>query len=129
MPLTIMNSVQRVFIFALACDCIKYLTVWDPACGTGGMLIEAIRQMHNEQAAYGKIFGQEKNLSTSAIARMNLFLHGAKEFKILREDTLLHPQFLQGGTIRKFDCVLAIIWSSYQAIQNVQNEESQAIAA
>ena len=82
-------------------------TVYDPACGTGGMLIEAIRQMHNEQAAYGKIFGQEKNLSTSAIARMNLFLHGAKEFKILREDTLLHPQFLQGGTIRKFDCVLA----------------------
>ena len=82
-------------------------TVYDPACGTGGMLIEAIRQMHNEQAAYGKIFGQEKNLSTSAIARMNLFLHGAKEFKILREDTLLHPQFLQGGTIRRFDCVLA----------------------
>ena len=82
-------------------------TVYDPACGTGGMLIEAIRQMHNEQAAYGRIFGQEKNLSTSAIARMNLFLHGAKEFKILREDTLLHPQFLQGGTIRRFDCVLA----------------------
>lgn len=82
-------------------------TVYDPACGTGGMLIEAIRQMHNEQAAYGRIFGQEKNLSTSAIARMNLFLHGAKEFKILREDTLNHPQFLQGGTIRKFDCVLA----------------------
>ena len=82
-------------------------TVYDPACGTGGMLIEAIRQMGNEQAAYGRIFGQEKNLSTSAIARMNLFLHGAKEFSILREDTLTHPQFLSGGTIRRFDCVLA----------------------
>ena len=82
-------------------------TVYDPACGTGGMLIEAIRQMHNEQAAYGRIFGQEKNLSTSAIARMNLFLHGAKEFRILQGDTLNHPQFLRYGTIRKFDCVLA----------------------
>lgn len=82
-------------------------TVYDPACGTGGMLIEAIRQMGNEQAAYGRIFGQEKNLSTSAIARMNLFLHGAKEFSILREDTLTHPQFLSAGTIRRFDCVLA----------------------
>lgn len=82
-------------------------SVYDPACGTGGMLIEAIRQMDNQQAAYGRIFGQEKNLSTSAIARMNLFLHGAKEFTILREDTLTHPQFLSGGTIRRFDCVLA----------------------
>ena len=82
-------------------------TVYDPACGTGGMLIEAIRQIHNETATYGRIFGQEKNLSTSAIARMNLFLHGAKEFKILREDTLTHPQFLSGGSIRRFDCVLA----------------------
>ena len=82
-------------------------SVYDPACGTGGMLIEAIRQMGSEQAAYGRIFGQEKTLSTSAIARMNLFLHGAKEFSILREDTLTHPQFLSGGTIRRFDCVLA----------------------
>lgn len=87
--------------------CIKVALVTDPACGTGGMLIEAIRQMDNQQAAYGRIFGQEKNLSTSAIARMNLFLHGAKEFTILREDTLTHPQFLSGGSIRRFDCVLA----------------------
>lgn len=82
-------------------------TVYDPACGTGGMLIEAIRQMGNAQMAYGNIFGQEKNLSTSAIARMNLFLHGAREFEIRREDTLTHPQFLSGGSIRRFDCVLA----------------------
>jgi type I restriction-modification system DNA methylase subunit len=51
-------------------------TVYDPACGTGGMLIEAIRYMHDDKQTYGKIYGQEKNLSTSAIARMNLFLHG-----------------------------------------------------
>lgn len=82
-------------------------SVYDPAAGTGGMLIEAIRNMDDEKASYGKIYGQEKNLSTSAIARMNLFLHGAKEFKIVREDTLRSPQFIHHGQLQQFDCVLA----------------------
>ena len=82
-------------------------SVYDPACGTGGMLIEAIRNMDDEKASYGKIYGQEKNLSTSAIARMNLFLHGAKEFKIVREDTLRKPVFIHNGQLQQFDCVLA----------------------
>ena len=82
-------------------------SVYDPACGTGGMLIEAIRNMDDEKASYGKIYGQEKNLSTSAIARMNLFLHGAKEFKIIREDTLRKPMFIHNGQLQQFDCVLA----------------------
>ena len=47
-------------------------SVYDPACGTGGMLIEAIRNMDDEKASYGKIYGQEKNLSTSAIARISI---------------------------------------------------------
>ena len=42
---------------------------------------------------YGRIYGQENNLSTSAIARMNLFLHGAKDFKITQGDTLRSPNF------------------------------------
>lgn len=82
-------------------------SVYDPACGTGGMLIEAIRNMDDKKASYGKIYGQEKNLSTSAIARMNLFLHGAKEFKIIREDTLRKPMFIHNGQLQQFDCVLA----------------------
>ncbi|MBR0192222.1 MAG: N-6 DNA methylase, partial [Thermoguttaceae bacterium] len=82
-------------------------SVYDPACGTGGMLIEAIRNMDDERASYGKIYGQEKNLSTSAIARMNLFLHGAKEFRIVREDTLRKPVFIHNGQLQQFDCVLA----------------------
>ena len=81
--------------------------MYDPAAGTGGMLIEAIRNMDNEKASYGKIYGQEKNLSTSAIARMNLFLHGAREFKIVREDTLRKPVFIHNGQLQQFDCVLA----------------------
>ena len=82
-------------------------TVYDPACGTGGMLIEAIRYMHGDKLTYGKIYGQEKNLATSAIARMNLFLHGAKDFKVTQGDTLLSPNYLEGGALKTFDCVVA----------------------
>ena len=82
-------------------------TVYDPACGTGGMLIEAIRNMNNEKSTYGKIYGQEKNLATSAIATMNLFLHGARDFKIKQGDTLRSPLFLYRGELQTFDCVIA----------------------
>ena len=82
-------------------------TVYDPACGTGGMLIEAIRHMHGDKLSYGKIYGQEKNLSTSAIARMNLFLHGAKDFNIVQGDTLRSPSFINSGQLATFDCVIA----------------------
>lgn len=82
-------------------------TVYDPACGTGGMLIEAIRYMHNDQLTYGKIYGQEKNLSTSAIAKMNLFLHGARDFQITQGDTLRAPNYINRGQLQTFDCVIA----------------------
>lgn len=82
-------------------------TVYDPACGTGGMLIEAIRYMNNDQLTYGKIYGQEKNLSTSAIARMNLFLHGARDFKVTQGDTLRSPNYINAGQLQTFDCVIA----------------------
>jgi type I restriction enzyme M protein len=82
-------------------------TVYDPACGTGGMLIEAIRYMKGDKLTYGRIYGQEKNLSTSAIARMNLFLHGAKDFKVTQGDTLRSPNYHEGGKLKTFDCVVA----------------------
>lgn len=82
-------------------------TVYDPACGTGGMLIEAIRYMNDDRATYGRIYGQEKNLATSAIARMNLFLHGAQDFKVTQGDTLRSPNYLYRGELQTFDCVIA----------------------
>jgi type I restriction enzyme M protein len=82
-------------------------TVYDPACGTGGMLIEAIHYMKNDKLTYGKIFGQEKNLSTSAIARMNLFLHGAQDFRVTQGDTLRSPNYLYRGELQTFNCVIA----------------------
>jgi len=86
-------------------------TVYDPACGTGGMLIEVINYVKatggDPQLLYGKLFGQEKVLATSAIARMNLLLHGIEDFHIIREDTLRAPAFHSGNRLAQFDCVVA----------------------
>ena len=81
--------------------------VYDPACGTGGMLIEAIKHMKYDRLSWGRIFGQENNLTTSAIARMNLYLHGAKDVHVRQGDTLRKPLFLEKGKLQTFDCVLA----------------------
>ena len=82
-------------------------TVYDPACGSGGMLIEAVHHMHHDNLCCGSIFGQEKNVVNAAIAKMNLFLHGASDFNIMQGDTLRSPKILQGSGIAKFDCVIA----------------------
>ena len=79
-------------------------TIYDPACGTGGMLLEAVQHVARRRGAtcktlYGKLFGQEKNLTTSAIARINLFLHGVEDFKIVRGDTLRQPAFFDGDRL------------------------------
>jgi type I restriction enzyme M protein len=71
------------------------------------MLIESVRHMKNDSLCCGNIFGQEKNVTNAAIAKMNLFLHGASDFNILQGDTLREPKILQGGTVAKFDCVIA----------------------
>ena len=82
-------------------------SVYDPACGTGGMLIEAVHHMNHSNLCCGKIFGQEKNVTNAAIAKMNLFLHGAADFNIMQGDTLREPKLLAGGELAKFDCVIA----------------------
>lgn len=86
-------------------------SVYDPACGTGGMLIEVIEHVKaaagNPKTLWGKLYGQEKVLATSAIARMNLLLHGVEDFKIVREDTLRNPAFYTGNHLARFDCVVA----------------------
>lgn len=82
-------------------------TVYDPACGSGGMLIEAVHHMKNDAQCCGAIFGQEKNVTNAAVAKMNLFLHGANDFNIMCGDTLRDPRILQNEHIAHFDCVIA----------------------
>lgn len=88
-------------------------SIYDPACGTGGMLLGAIehvaRKGGDPRTFFGKIYGQEKNLTTSSIARMNLVLHGIEDFQVAREDTLRNPAFSDASTggLLTFDCVIA----------------------
>lgn len=86
-------------------------TVYDPACGTGGMLLEAVNHIREAggrvEMELGKLHGQEKNLTTSSIARINLFLHGFEDFHIVRGDTLRNPAFHIGDQLQQFDIVIA----------------------
>lgn len=86
-------------------------TIYDPACGTGGMLlasVQHVKEKHGDvKRLWGKLYGQEKNLTTSAIARMNLFLHGIEDFQVVRGDTLRNPAFFEGDSLATFDCVIA----------------------
>ena len=88
-------------------------SIYDPACGTGGMLLAAIdhvaRNGGDPRTFFGKIYGQEKNLTTASVARMNLVLHGIEDFQIAREDTLRNPMFTDSSTggLATFDCVIA----------------------
>ncbi|KAA3654881.1 MAG: SAM-dependent DNA methyltransferase [Chloroflexi bacterium] len=86
-------------------------TIYDPACGTGGMLLAAINHVRNQggriETLLGKLYGQEKNLTTSSIARINLFMHGIEDFQIVRRDTLRHPAFHSGDMLQQFDVVIA----------------------
>lgn len=84
-------------------------TIYDPACGTGGMLLECVDHLkeNNEDYRTLKLFGQEKNLTSSSIARMNMFLHGIEDFEILRGDTLRNPAFFEADGLQTFDCVIA----------------------
>ena len=84
-------------------------TIYDPACGTGGMLLECVDHLkeNNEDYRTLKLFGQEKNLTSSSIARMNMFLHGIEDFQIERGDTLRQPAFFAADGLKTFDCVIA----------------------
>lgn len=84
-------------------------SIYDPTCGTGGMLLSAVVELRRRGQEWRtlRLYGQERNLMTSAIARMNLFLHGIEDFRIERDDTLSHPRLLEGDALQKFDVVLA----------------------
>ena len=84
-------------------------SIYDPTCGSGGLLLNCALQIKKENKEYRslKLYGQEINLLTSSIARMNMFLHNIEEFNIVRGDTLSNPAFIENDKIRKFDVVLA----------------------
>ena len=84
-------------------------TVYDPTCGSGGMLLSCIAHLRRQGKEWRnvKLYGQERNLMTSSIARMNCFLHGIEDFRIERGDTLAEPKLVEGDRLQRFDVVLA----------------------
>lgn len=87
-------------------------SVYDPTCGSGGMLVESAHHVANlpDGTIMGKpnvlLFGQEKNLGTWAIAKLNLYLHNMRA-EIERGDTLVEPKHLDGDYLKTFDRVIA----------------------
>ncbi len=83
--------------------------IYDPTCGSAGMLISSIAYLKENGKEWRNVslFGQEINALTSAIARMNLFLHGIEDFQIVNGDTLATPAFIERGKLKTFDLVLA----------------------
>nr|WP_242467652.1 N-6 DNA methylase [Thiocapsa imhoffii] len=83
--------------------------IYDPTCGTGGMLIATLAEFKRQGGEHRtlRLYGQERNHMTASIARMNLVLHGVEDFDIQRCDTLEAPRFTEADRLRTFDVVLA----------------------
>ncbi len=88
-------------------------SVYDPCCGSGGMLI--ISHMYVAEK-YGEeetrklfLFGQERNPEIYAVCQMNLLLHDIKNANIANGDTLDYPRFSEDGRLKQFDVVIANI--------------------
>lgn len=78
--------------------------IYDPTCGSGGLLLKAYRRVPSGKVA---IYGQELNAQTWALCTMNMFLHGVDDARIWQGDTLSNPQNAEGGGLMKFQCVVA----------------------
>ncbi|OCH56317.1 class I SAM-dependent DNA methyltransferase [Vibrio sp. ZF57] len=84
-------------------------SAYDPTCGTGGMLLNAVMDLRSQGEEWRGVhlYGQEVNLLTSAIARMNMFLHDIEEFDVMRGDTLGDPKFIENDQLKQFDVIFA----------------------
>lgn len=83
--------------------------MYDPTCGSGGILLNSVLYLKEQGKEYRtlKLYGQELNLITSAIARINMFMHNVDEFLIVQGDTLDNPQILENDELKKFDVIMA----------------------
>ena len=92
------------------CDPQENMRVYDPTCGSGGMLIQVrdyLRE-HGRDAAQVALYGQEKMGTTWSICKMNMLLHGIPDADVRQQDTLREPQHQdEDSQLRRFDRVLA----------------------
>lgn len=85
------------------------MRIYDPTAGSGGMLVQTRNYLatHGENPSNLSLYGQEMNLNTWAICKMNMFLHGVYSADIRKGDTLREPQHTKGGALMTFDRVIA----------------------
>jgi type I restriction enzyme M protein len=88
-----------------------HTTIYDPACGSAGLLIKTRlvfeQQRPDQKSAAPRLFGQELNPTTFAMAKMNMFLHDYTDSYFAIGDTFRNPGFAQGNDLRHFDYVVA----------------------
>lgn len=84
-------------------------SVYDPTCGSGGFLIETINYLKEQGKNHRNIqlFGQENNISTWAMAKLNILMHGVTGAKIYKGDTIRNPQNIEGTSLKTFDKIMA----------------------
>ncbi len=101
-PRSVVRMMVRLIKPTLAHD------IYDPCCGSGGMLIAAKEYIdeHGEDGRKANLFGQEYNGTVWSIAKMNMLLHGISTADLQNEDTLAEPQHVEGGELMRFDRVL-----------------------
>jgi len=101
--------------------------VYDPACGSGSLLLKAEKVLGHNSVRNG-FFGQEINITTYNLCRINMFLHdvGFDKFNIACEDTLISPQHWDD---EPFELIVSIIWSLAPSFHNVHNEIESPAAA
>jgi type I restriction enzyme M protein len=101
-PRSVVRMMVRLIKPELAHD------IYDPCCGSGGMLIAAKEYIdeHGEDGRKANLFGQEFNGTVWSIAKMNMLLHGISTANLQNEDTLAEPQHVEGGELMHFDRVL-----------------------
>lgn len=82
--------------------------IYDPCCGSGGMLIAAKEYIdeHGQDGRKANLFGQENAGTVWSIAKMNMLLHGINSADLRNEDTLGEPQHVENGELRRFDRIL-----------------------
>lgn len=85
------------------------MRICDPTCGSGGMLVQTAKyvERHGGKAKNLTLHGQEKNLGTWAICKMNLLLHGLPDAVIAKGDTIRDPKLLKEGALQLYDRVIA----------------------
>lgn len=78
--------------------------IYDPTCGSGGLLLKAYKQVGSNKT---HLYGQEQNMQTWALCRMNMFLHNVDDATIWQGDTLANPQNIEDDKLMKFQCICA----------------------